>query len=105
MTAGASGYVVKEPNTFVDLPAFILNVAKGGAAMSPGLERMVIERVRTPGAAALRQLSQREMEVLAGLAEGLANKEISKLYIFVDTVKHHLEAIYSKLQVRSRAQV
>jgi DNA-binding CsgD family transcriptional regulator len=50
-------------------------------------------------------LSDREMEVLKLLAEGLTNKEISeKLYVSVNTVKTHLNNIYSKLGVNRRTQ-
>ena len=50
-------------------------------------------------------LTERELNVLISLANGLTNIEIAnKLYISVHTVKAHLEAIYEKLEVNNRVQ-
>jgi predicted ATPase/DNA-binding CsgD family transcriptional regulator len=50
-------------------------------------------------------LSERELEVLQGVAEGLSNREIAQeLVVTVGTVKKHLNNIFSKLYVRSRTQ-
>lgn len=50
-------------------------------------------------------LSERELEVLAELSNGLSNKAISeKLFVSVNTVKTHIKNIYSKLDVSNRTQ-
>jgi LuxR family transcriptional regulator, maltose regulon positive regulatory protein len=50
-------------------------------------------------------LSQRELEVLRLVAQGLSNREISdRLYLALDTVKGHNRAIFSKLQVQRRTE-
>lgn len=50
-------------------------------------------------------LTEREMNVLFYLAQGLTNEEIAeKLHISVHTVKAHLESIYDKLAVTNRVQ-
>jgi len=50
-------------------------------------------------------LSQRELEVLHLIAQGLSNREISKrLFLALNTVKGHNQKIYSKLQVQSRTE-
>ena len=50
-------------------------------------------------------LTPREVEVLALVGEGLSNKAIARrLAISAHTVKYHLEAIFAKLGVRSRAE-
>ena len=50
-------------------------------------------------------LTEREMNLLFYLAQGLTNEEIAeKLHISVHTVKAHLEAIYDKLAVINRVQ-
>jgi two-component system, LuxR family, response regulator FixJ len=58
-----------------------------------------------PGARGLRGLTRRELEVLRHLAEGLGQSEIAKvLVISPKTVGTHIEHIFDKLGVRSRAQ-
>ena len=48
-------------------------------------------------------MTEREKEVLAGLSEGLSNKELAEsLYISAETVKSHLKSITGKLGVRDR---
>jgi DNA-binding CsgD family transcriptional regulator len=50
-------------------------------------------------------LTDRELEVLRALAEGLGNKQIGgRLGISPSTVKYHLQAIFSKLNVRTRSE-
>ena len=50
-------------------------------------------------------LSQREVEVLCLMADGLKYKEIAdRLYISVNTVRYHVKAIYGKLAVNNRTQ-
>ena len=51
------------------------------------------------------KLTERELNVLLYLAQGLTNEEISeKLHISVHTVKAHLESIYYKFKVANRVQ-
>jgi LuxR family maltose regulon positive regulatory protein len=55
--------------------------------------------------ALLDPLTERELEVLRLLAEGLSNKEMAaRLVVAPSTVKQHLKNIYSKLDVHSRTQ-
>ena len=50
-------------------------------------------------------LTEREINVITYLKEGLTNKEIANnLSISIHTVKAHLESIYEKLQVKNRVQ-
>lgn len=50
-------------------------------------------------------ISERELEVLALVAQGLSNKEIaSKLFVSINTVKTHLSKLYEKLEVSRRIQ-
>lgn len=53
----------------------------------------------------LSELSERELDVLHLLAEGLSNQEIAdRLFVSLNTTKTHLSNIYSKLNVKSRTQ-
>lgn len=96
--AGALGCVTKaaEIEEMID---GIRTVARGEAYFSKGLAAKLDERL------AREQLSPRELEVLEYLAAGLANKEISAaLGMAGSTVKHHLERIFAKLEVKDRTQ-
>jgi LuxR family transcriptional regulator, maltose regulon positive regulatory protein len=58
-----------------------------------------------PAQSLIEPLSQRELEVLRLIAQGLSNREISKrLFLALNTVKGHNQKIYSKLQVQSRTE-
>jgi DNA-binding NarL/FixJ family response regulator len=75
-------------------------VASGLIALSPGLAPLAA--LETDAAS---DLTERELEVLALLFEGWSNKRIAaELRLAPSTVKFHLEGIYTKLEVRSRAQ-
>jgi DNA-binding NarL/FixJ family response regulator len=52
----------------------------------------------------LMKLSERECQVLALLSEGLTNQQIAdKLFVSINTIKKHVQSIYTKLDVNSRA--
>lgn len=60
---------------------------------------------RTPHSAFAEPLSEREIEVLQRIAEGLTNREIAdRLYLSLNTVKVHTSNIYSKLDVHNRTE-
>jgi LuxR family maltose regulon positive regulatory protein len=60
---------------------------------------------RTDGSPLLEPLSERELEVLQLIADGLSNREIAqRLFVSVGTVKAHVNHVYGKLLVRSRTQ-
>ena len=96
--AGAAGYLLKDAEP-EHITAGIRDAAAGLLVLSPELERRVAERM-THG---VPQLSTRELEVLALVADGLANKEIARaLFISEATVKTHLVHIFGKLDTDSR---
>jgi DNA-binding NarL/FixJ family response regulator len=79
--------------------------------INPAVARQMVEHLFTIregsiGMARRRYgITDREMEVLAGVAQGLSDKELgSALGLSESTVKMHLRAIYGKLNVRNRAQ-
>jgi DNA-binding NarL/FixJ family response regulator len=106
LRAGASGYLLKRSVAEDILPA-ILDVKEGGAPMSSQVARKVVASFRQPAkaAAAATSLSEREVEILAQLSKGYANKEIADLmHVSLSTVRTHLRHIYEKLHVRSRTE-
>jgi LuxR family transcriptional regulator, maltose regulon positive regulatory protein len=76
------------------------------AAFSPvGPSQSLPGRVDGPQSARVEPLSERELEVLHHIAEGLSNQEIaSRLYLSLHTVKVHSRNIYGKLAVHNRTQ-
>jgi DNA-binding NarL/FixJ family response regulator len=119
LQAGALGYVLKDI-TAEQLATTIRVVAQGQVLLHPevahkflaSLSSVPIEHVvtahadeRRGGVSDVAQLTEREREILALLARGASNREISEtLYIAGGTVKNHLSNILGKLGVRDRTQ-
>jgi DNA-binding NarL/FixJ family response regulator len=107
MQAGARGYLLKGANQAQTLRA-IRSVASGEAIFSPAIaERLIGFFATTPKhpAPIFPELTEREREILALIAEGHSNHEIADgLYLSLKTVRNHVSNIFSKLQVADRAQ-
>lgn len=90
----------------------LLEIVATQGIMSDYIQKLlkVFDTATTPPASSANQpqidsLSERELEVLTLIAEGLSNREISeRLFIALDTVKGHNRTIYQKLQVKKRTQ-
>ncbi|WP_058042356.1 response regulator [Streptomyces roseifaciens] len=96
--AGATGYLLKDAPP-EDVAAAVQASARGETVLAPPVAARLLGRVRSGRPV----LSPRETEILGLLAEGLANKQISRrLFISEATVKTHLVHIYGKLGVDSR---
>jgi DNA-binding NarL/FixJ family response regulator len=113
LAAGANGYCLKDL-TGERLLRAVHSVAEGAAWIDPRIAQSVLS-VFSEGQYTKEeakdnvknqyQLSQREVEVLRLLAEGLGNKEIAKnLKIGVSTVRTHVEHILQKLSVSGRTE-
>lgn len=108
--AGASGFLVKdtEPEELVQA---VRVVAGGEALLSPGVTKKLIAefaaRAKEPTTVdGLDELTDREREVLALVAEGLSNKEIGdRLVVSPATAKTHVSRAMAKLRARDRAQL
>jgi DNA-binding NarL/FixJ family response regulator len=108
LCAGACGYLVKKTPPSRLLEA-IKDIYEGGSPMSSHIARQVITRMQPPknvkDVYPEFDLSPREKEALILLAEGNNYQEIAdKLYISVDTVRHHIRNIYKKLHVHSQSE-
>lgn len=107
--AGAAGFVLKD-TTAADLIAAARGVAAGAAWFDPAVTPRVLAAYRGSVAGAqrearqLEELSGRELEVLRRMARGATNREIAEaLVVSQGTVKSHVGAIFTKLDVRDRA--
>jgi DNA-binding NarL/FixJ family response regulator len=117
LRAGASGFLLKSASGDALVNA-VKVVAGGEALLAPEVTRRVIEefaRATRDGATAgiehvapadaIGDLSEREVEVLQLMAQGMSNQEIAKdLYLSSTTVKTHVSHILTKLGVRDRVQ-
>lgn len=113
LRAGASGFLLKDVPV-EELIGAIQVVARGDAVVSPRVTRRLLETFahHLPGTESdesqvteLAELTDRELEVLVQLAEGLSNAEIAKkLYVSEATVKSHIGKILTKLGLRDRVQ-
>lgn len=98
LRAGALGYLQKSSSRD-DLLWAVRTVAQGGRYLSEELARRLDERQAEP------EITPRELEILALVAQGNANKAIAaQLGIGEDTVKQHVSRILAKLRVQDRAQ-
>src|SRR5687768_8627473 len=106
LKCGASGYILKDPITAIEIAKAIRDMYNGGSPMSPFIARKVIGTFQKPVINDVNSLlSQREKEVLALVSEGLLYKEIGlRLNISTETVKKHLKNIYQKLHVQNKVE-
>lgn len=121
LTAGASGYITKQ-SAAEELVAAIHTVANGNVYLQPALARWLLEDYRrllaqmpatvTPTGEeralgkGLEVLSERELQVLELLAQGLTNPQIgNRLGISHKTVARHRERIMSKLNLHSSTEL
>jgi DNA-binding NarL/FixJ family response regulator len=100
--AGAIGYLLKDTSV-EDLLVAIKAASQGQVQLSPAAAARLMREVRMPESP--EKLTEREVEVLRLLAQGLANKEIAHMLVIGEkTVKSHVSNILAKLNVASRTQ-
>jgi DNA-binding NarL/FixJ family response regulator len=106
LQAGARGYLLK--HTPPDrLLAALSDAVEGGAPMTPSVARKVVESFRTAEAdAGEAALTPRELEVLERLVQGHSYAKVAQdLRVSVNTIQSHVRAVYSKLEVNSKAEM
>jgi DNA-binding NarL/FixJ family response regulator len=116
LRAGASGFLLKDARP-AELATAIRAVASGDAAVSARITRELLTMFggslpdasggasQTAAAARLAVLTERELEVLTAIGEGLSNMEIAGRFVLSEsTVKTHVGRILQKLELRDRVQ-
>ncbi|MET8580375.1 response regulator transcription factor [Streptomyces collinus] len=111
LRAGAAGFLLKDASAD-QLAEAVRVVAAGDALLAPGITRRLIAEFsrldgspRPPLRQRVGELTERETEVLALIAQGLSNAEIAgRLVVAEQTVKTHVGRILVKLGLRDRTQ-
>jgi DNA-binding NarL/FixJ family response regulator len=108
LRVGAAGYLLKDmaPDQLIEA---VLGAGRGEPLIPPSMASRLLRDLVGPGEQAtpdpLAELSDREREVLALLAQGLRNREIAeRLVISESTVKTHVRHVLEKLRFRNRAE-
>ncbi|WAP57794.1 response regulator [Streptomyces sp. S465] len=111
LAAGASGFLLKN-SSYEELTGAVRAAAAGHSALSPAVTRRIIEghlsgrqRPSDHELARLRELTERERDVLRLVGDGLSNAEIAdRLVVSLHTVKTHVSRMLAKTGCQSRAQ-
>lgn len=109
LRAGAHGYLLKDlrPDQLYDM---VRSVLRGESPVSPAVAGRLLREIQgSPGPVGptthTPQITQRELEILRLVAEGLSNKQIGRrLSITEGTVKHHIHNALEKLHMSNRVQ-
>ena len=105
--AGAQGYLLKDC-TPEDLTRAIRTVYAGDTIMAQDIAQKMLttfEGIRNEDAEITPHLTERELEVIKALAQGMSNKQIAQsLHISEKTVRNHASNIYKKLHIYDRTQ-
>lgn len=112
LRAGASGYLLKDALP-KDIVAAVHAVAAGESVLSPDVTRHVVRGLEAsvpatlePDKTLLSVLTEKELEVIALLADGLSNREMAQqLFVTESTIKARFVKIMEKLGVRDRVQI
>ena len=109
LRAGAAGFLLKDAPSS-RLLAAVRAAATGDSLIEPSITQRLVERFAEPVATVgtppqLEQLTERELDVLRLICQGLSNAEIAaEMFVAESTVKTHVARILTKLGVRDRVQ-
>ncbi len=106
ISAGASGFLLKDTRP-LDIVNSVRQLIAGGSPISTSVARYIIQIVQQSDQSDSpeRLLTDREMDILWGIAKGFTYKDVAeKLAISSNTVPTHIKNIYRKLEVNSRGE-
>jgi DNA-binding NarL/FixJ family response regulator len=108
LRAGARGYLLKGSSGH-ELVEAVRTIAKGDSYVAPNLAARLlskkISQIETVADYNSHDLTSREAEIFALVAQGMSNKEIARAFKSTErTVKHHMTNIMQKLKVRNRVE-
>ena len=97
-------YFENKEAVFCELADSIRRIAEGGSVLDPEVVAQLVERRRT-GDSPIDQLTEREREVLALMAEGRSNQAIGEqLFLSPKTIETHIRQIFQKLGLTESAE-
>jgi two-component system nitrate/nitrite response regulator NarL len=100
---GAAGYLGKDA-TRAEIVEAVRKVAKGHTVVPPALAAGLVDQIRVRAQSSAPILSEREMQVLQGFAQGKSIPDLAaQLFLAPSTVKTHTQRLYEKLGVSDRA--
>jgi DNA-binding NarL/FixJ family response regulator len=104
--AGAAGYLLKEETSNPKILIWaIREVAQGNSYMTPRISAEILKVIRNRNHSKQMGLTQRELELIKFMAEGLNNREIARtLKIKERTVANHVSNILFKLNAKNRTE-
>ena len=102
LQAGAIGYLLKDASP-QEIVAAVRSAAAGKRTLSSDILDALIQTATQPSSQQLYDLSERELEVLMHMVQGLTNPEIAaRLVVSVNTIRHHVRSILMKLEATNR---
>jgi DNA-binding NarL/FixJ family response regulator len=103
--AGAKGYLVHGRFDPTELAAAMLALARDDISMMPVIAAGILADSDRSGRSAPEELTKRELEILQLVRRARTNREIAReMAVEEKTVKNHINNIYSKLGIASRAE-
>lgn len=109
LRSGAAGFLLKDTDP-EQLPHLVRVLAGGGGVLASRVTRTVVDGYldgspSKPAVRVVARLTERERAVLVLIAEGLSNADIAvQMHLSTGTVKDHVSAILTKLEVSGRVQ-
>lgn len=106
LCAGACSYLSKR-TSLVNIQEAILTVNRGGSYMTPSIARKVVQHFSPkPKKADANQLTDRQLDIVQGIVDGLSYKLIAaRLDLSIDTVRTHIKHIYRALNINSKGEL
>ena len=108
IAVGAKGYLVHGAHQPDEIIAAVISASRGSSVLGPEASLALLSGTNLPGPAVDRDtmgLTSRESEVMDHVSRGLSNREIAKACFLAEkTVKNHLNNIFPKLGVTTRAE-